>query len=80
MKNVIKSLAMLPIILLAAWGTGRACQQPPPAWDWPVSTPDREGMDPQKLTDLADAIRKGEVCPRLHALLVVRHGRLGGEE
>jgi len=80
MKNVIKSLAMLPIILLAAWGTGRACQQPPPAWDWPVSTPDREGMDPQKLTDLADAIRKGEVCPRLHALLVVRHGRLVVEE
>ncbi len=71
--TTVALLGPLPIL-------GQAVPQPQAAWDWTVSTPDKEGMDPKKLADLADAIRKGEVCPRLHALLAVRHGRIVLEE
>jgi CubicO group peptidase (beta-lactamase class C family) len=49
-------------------------------WQWPVSTPDEQGLDPKKLAELADLIRKGELCPQLRCLLVIRHGYLVVEE
>lgn len=50
------------------------------AWQWPVSTPDEQGLDSGKLAELVGQIKKGELCPNLHALLIVRHGHLVIEE
>jgi CubicO group peptidase (beta-lactamase class C family) len=50
------------------------------SWEWPVSTPEEQGLDREKLARLVSEIRKGELLPRLHALLVVRHGKLVLEE
>lgn len=81
--------------LLGIWGVGHAGSpaervkaavpesvfgQQPPAWEWPVSPPEEQGLDSKKLADLEGLIRKGELCPRLHALLIVRHGYLVVEE
>jgi CubicO group peptidase (beta-lactamase class C family) len=66
--------------LVAAGGAGFAAQEAMHAWDWKVSTPDEQGLDGKALAELADQIRTGEVCPNLHALLVVRHGVLVLEE
>jgi CubicO group peptidase (beta-lactamase class C family) len=83
-NNFKSRLLPLPAILLAglfvARGVGVDGGQATPGWHWPVSTPEEQGLDPQKLADLAAEIRRGELCPRLHALLVVRHGRLVVEE
>jgi CubicO group peptidase (beta-lactamase class C family) len=49
-------------------------------WTWPRSTPEEQGLDRAKLQDLADLIRAGEKYPRLHCLLVIRHGKLVLEE
>jgi len=81
MKRIICFLAALMAMLLGALpSAGQSVTPPQAAWEWPVSAPDKEGMDPGKLADLTDAIRKGEICPRLRALLVIRHGRLVMEE
>jgi len=81
--------------LLGTWGASYACSsaerikatvpesvfgQQPPAWEWPVSTPEEQGLDSKKLAELEELIRKGELCPRLHALLIVRHGYLVVED
>jgi CubicO group peptidase (beta-lactamase class C family)/predicted RecA/RadA family phage recombinase len=44
--------------------------------DWPVATPDEAGFDARKLGELVSEIRRKELLPRLHYLLIVRHGRL----
>jgi CubicO group peptidase (beta-lactamase class C family) len=49
-------------------------------WTWPRSTPEEQGLDPAKLQELVDLIRAGEEYPRLHCLLVIRHGKLVLEE
>ncbi len=49
-------------------------------WDWPVSTPEEQGLDPVRLGELVELIRQGERYPRLHCLLIVRHGYLVLEE
>jgi len=49
-------------------------------WDWPISTPEAQGMNPEKLAELTELIRAGERFPRIHALLIVRHGCLVVEE
>jgi CubicO group peptidase (beta-lactamase class C family) len=66
--------------LLGIHGPGRAVSQTSPSWIWPVSTPDEQGLDSGKLKEAVDLIRAGERYPRLHALLIVRHGRLVVEE
>ncbi len=73
-------LAILLAGLPGAWGAMPGGGQAPVAWQWPVSTPEKEGLDAQKLADLTGEIRQGELCPRLQALLIVRHGRLVVEE
>ncbi len=52
----------------------------PAAWEWPVSTPEEQGLDSNKLAEFEGLIRKGVLCPRLHALLIVRHGYLVVED
>ncbi len=49
-------------------------------WDWPLSTPEGQGLDAEKLSELADLIREGIQFPRLHCLLIIRHGHLVFEE
>lgn len=62
---------------MIALGPGISAQaQVAVAWDWPVSTPDEQGLDGQKLAALVAEFRRGELLPRLHELLIVRHGRL----
>lgn len=55
------------------------CTESPP-WQWPVSTPEEQGLDSVKLAELIGSLKKGELCPRLHALLIIRHGFLVVEE
>jgi CubicO group peptidase (beta-lactamase class C family) len=47
---------------------------PEPIWDWPVATPEEEGMDSGKLADLLEEIQaQGDP---IDSVLVVRHGRV----
>jgi len=64
---------------VAATAAGQA-QAPPPAWDWPVSTPEKEGLDGAALAALVADIGQGVLLPRLHYLVIIRHGRLVLEE
>ena len=80
MQTIERSAAILSVVLLSARGIEPANSQTPPAWDWSISTPEEQGLDAQKLAGLVESIRKGELCPELHALLVVRHGYLVVEE
>ncbi len=66
--------------ILATWGVGQVASQEPPSWQWPVSTPEAQGLDSERLTELVKLIREGERYPRLHALLIIRHGYLVVEE
>jgi CubicO group peptidase (beta-lactamase class C family) len=95
MKRRSRFFAILFAALLGIWGAWRAglsfeghkTNVPPAvsvqesrAWEWPVSTPDKQGLDPKRLTELVDLIREGERYPRLHCLLIIRHGYLVVEE
>jgi CubicO group peptidase (beta-lactamase class C family) len=71
-------LALLGLTAFPA--AGQAPAQGPAFWQWPVSTPEEQGLDPKLLAEVVDLIRKGELLPRLHYLVVVRHGRLVLEE
>jgi CubicO group peptidase (beta-lactamase class C family) len=71
-------LVLLGLMVIPATGQGLA--QDPPSWQWPVSKTDDEGLDARMLTELVAAIRRGDVLPRLHYLVIVRHGRLVIEE
>lgn len=66
--------------LIAALAVAAAWAQNPPAWEWPVSTPEEQGLDAKHLAQVVEIIRSGDLLPRLHALLVVRNGRLALEE
>ena len=65
---------------MARAASGQAPEQAPPAWQWPVSTPEEQGMDAGVLAGVVDLIRKDEILPWLHYLVIVRHGRLVLEE
>ena len=74
---LLRSAAALVFFL---WRVGTGAAQAPLPWQWPVSTPNEQGLDSGKLAELVSEIRKGELCPSLHALLVIRHGHLIMEE
>lgn len=95
MKQQFRFLAFLFVGLLGIWGARQTDSsveknevsgstaisgQEPSAWEWLVSTPEEQGLDPQMLAELANLIREEERYPNLHALLIVRHGRLVVEE
>lgn len=66
--------------LICLWGSGRGGGREFQSWQWPISTPEEQGVDAKKLGEIAGRIRDGELCPRLHALLIVRNGHLVTEE
>lgn len=45
-----------------------------PAWDWPVATPEEEGMSSGKLADLLEEIQARQ--DPIDSVLVIRHGRV----
>ena len=47
--------------------------------EWPATTPEAEGLDAARLTDLVSRIRRAEFG-RIESLLLVRNGRLAVEE
>jgi CubicO group peptidase (beta-lactamase class C family) len=82
-----RHLAVCGLALLGLIAAGPAGQAPaqapaksPSVWQWPVSTPAEQDLDPKVLTEVVDLIRKNEILPRLHYLIIVRHGRLVLEE
>jgi CubicO group peptidase (beta-lactamase class C family) len=77
-RNILRMVIALGAIAVLGAGVARA--QEPSALQWPVSTPEEQGLDAKLLTELAGEIRRGDLLPHLHALLVVRHGRLVLEE
>jgi len=76
----VLTLGLVLAGLSAALAAGQAPAPPPSSWQWPVSTPEEQGLDPKVLADVVGLIRKGELLPRLHYLVVIRHGHLVLEE
>ena len=90
----MKRMTAKRIVFLGVWLTGLAplasagqagSQAPavgrdPGFWQWPASTPEEQGLDGTKLAELVGQIKRGELCPQLHALLVIRNGALALEE
>ncbi len=74
----VRTLIALGLIAILGHSSVRA--QDPAAWQWPVSSPEEQGLNARLLAQLADEIRRGDLLPRLHAMLVVRHGQLVLEE
>ncbi|MCJ7681430.1 MAG: beta-lactamase family protein, partial [Candidatus Aminicenantes bacterium] len=50
------------------------------SFEWKTCSPSEQGLDADTLTELVDLIREGKRYPRIHSLLVVRHGCLVVEE
>jgi CubicO group peptidase (beta-lactamase class C family) len=71
-------LALIGLIAVGSAGQApaQAPARSPSMRPWTLSTPEEQGVDPKILADVTDLIRKGELCPRLHVLVIVRHGRL----
>ena len=80
MKRCFRFGAVLLAGFLGSWGAAQAGPQASPSWEWPVSTPEEQGLDSKKMSELTALIREGELCPQLHSLLVIRHGYLVVEE
>lgn len=53
---------------------------PWPTEQWPTATPESQGLDEKRLSELAGLIQEGREFPRLHSLLIVRNGYLVVEE
>jgi CubicO group peptidase (beta-lactamase class C family) len=70
----------LPLVRRWFWGPAATPVRDARAWEWPVSTPEQQGLDSEKLAELVSLIREGKSYPRLHCLLIVRHGYLVVEE
>jgi CubicO group peptidase (beta-lactamase class C family) len=47
---------------------------------WERASPGAAGLDPLRLADMTEAIRSGEAYPNIHAVLIVRDGRLAYQE
>lgn len=85
MRRARFGLALIIVTIISASAAPQTPSQAPsrapvPAWDWPVSTPEKEGFDGAALAGLVTDIKQGTLLPRLHYLVVVRHGRLVLEE
>jgi CubicO group peptidase (beta-lactamase class C family) len=53
---------------------------PWPTEQWVTATPESQGLDQKRLSELVDLIREGREFPRLHSLLIARNGYLVVEE
>ena len=69
-----------PILRKWYWGPAATPVREARSWEWPVSTPEPQGLNAERLADLVSLIREGKRYPRLHCLLIVRHGYLVVEE
>lgn len=65
------------ILLIGAYFSFYASGQ---TWEWPRSTPEKQGLDSKRLSGLVELIREGREFPDLHSLLIVRNGKLILEE
>lgn len=59
----------------AAGAASASCGTPPVAEDWPTGSPEEAGLDAARLCALADML-DGPPGINVHAVLVVRHGKL----
>lgn len=59
---------------------GSTVKQDSPKDDWPRSTPEAQGLDPEPLDELVRLMDEGERFPDLHSLLIVKNGYLVLEE
>ena len=84
MKRLSFGLILLAVLLVPgsvfSQGTAGAVPQKAPAWDWPTAKPDEQGLDGAALAALVADIGLGDLLPRLHYLVIIRHGRLVLEE
>ena len=77
--------------IVAAWLASSSCGEPSAPGpgesltpvvenaDWPASSPEAEQLDPSRLGDLVQRIRRGD-HGSIASLLIVRHGKLAVEE
>lgn len=85
-KTGLGSVLLIFLLFLAMAAADRrpagqaSPQAAPSAWDWPVSTPEDSGFDAAALAGLVKDIGQGDLLPRLHYLVIARHGRLVLEE
>ena len=63
-----------------SWQSQNPTAEKSETWEWPLSTPEKQQLDPEPLAELVSLIREGRRYPRLHSLLVIRHGYLVVEE
>ncbi len=63
-----------------SWQSQNPAAEKSETWEWPLSTPEKQQLDPEPLAELVSLIREGRRYPRLHSLLVIRHGYLVVEE
>ena len=87
LRNLRKPLFIIAAIsaMIILYGDAQSRQPQNPAeqseaWEWPLSTPEKQQLDPEPLSELVSLIREGRRYPRLHSLLIVRHGYLVVEE
>ena len=76
-KRIFIGAICLGLIVLVSGTTARSDSS---SFQWNISSPSEQGLDADTLTELVDLIREGQRYPRIHSLLVVRHGRLVVEE
>ena len=79
-RRLVTAFWLVTLGLMVVPSAGQTPTQGPPAWDWPLSTPEEQGLDPKVLAEVVELIRTGDLLPRLHYLVIVRHGRLVLEE
>jgi CubicO group peptidase (beta-lactamase class C family) len=87
LRNPLRLLFIIAVIgamiILCGEAQSRQAQSPTEkseTWEWPLSTPEKQQLDPEPLAELVSLIREGQRYPRLHSLLVIRHGYLVVEE
>jgi CubicO group peptidase (beta-lactamase class C family) len=80
-KSGIGFCLLITALTFVGWtASGQAGPQALPAWTWPVSAPEAQGLDARALAEAAEVVRAGALYPTVHSLLVIRHGVLVLEE
>ena len=87
LRNLRNMFVIIAIIVTIAipHGDAKSWQSQKPTdksetWEWPLSTPEKQQLDPKPLDRLVSLIRGGHRYPRLHSLLVIRNGYIVLEE
>jgi len=72
----MRIITVFLLICLMSMGGSAASGQQDQKWEWPRSTPEEQDLDGNRLNELVELIREGELFPRLNSLLIVRNGFL----